>query len=153
VGARPERPDAIDEDVEPEARDASRRSYLAEERTLLAWWRSGLAAFAVAIGVGRLLPAFLDDEGKAPFVALGVACAILGLAFVVFGSFRERAQAQALAQGGFAPFSRAVVIALSVYLAGLAFRDDRARALGLTRWIPRLTCDCLVTYLALRDRR
>jgi inner membrane protein YidH len=107
--------------VEHEDRDASRRTYLAEERTLLAWWRSGLAAFAVAIGVGRLLPALLDDEGKALFVALGVAYAILGLAFVVFGSFRERAQAKALAEGGFAPLSRAVVIALSVYLAGLAF--------------------------------
>ena len=92
--------------VEPDSHDASRRTYLAEERTLLAWWRSGLAAFAVAIGVGRLLPALLDDEGKAPFVALGVAYAILGLAFVVFGSFLERAQAKALAEGGFAPLSR-----------------------------------------------
>ena len=43
--------------VEPGTHDASRRTYLAEERTLLAWWRSGLAAFAVAVGVGRLLPA------------------------------------------------------------------------------------------------
>jgi uncharacterized membrane protein YidH (DUF202 family) len=38
--------------VEPGNHDASRRTYLAEERTLLAWWRSGLAAFAVAVGVG-----------------------------------------------------------------------------------------------------
>ena len=106
--------------MEPKARDASRRTYLAEERTLLAWWRSGLAAFAVAIGVGRLLPALLDDPGKAPFVALGVAYAILGLGFVVFGSLRERAQAKALAEGGFAPLSRVVVTALTVYLALLA---------------------------------
>jgi hypothetical protein len=34
--------------VEPGTHDASRRTYLAEERTLLAWWRSGLAAFAVS---------------------------------------------------------------------------------------------------------
>ena len=106
--------------VEPEARDASRRTYLAEERTLLAWWRSGLAAFAVAIGVGRLLPALLDDEGKGPFVALGVAYALLGLALVLFGSMRERAQGKALAAGGFAPLSRAVVIVLTAYLALLA---------------------------------
>ena len=33
-----------------------------EERTLLAWWRSGLAALAVALGVGRLLPALLDER-------------------------------------------------------------------------------------------
>lgn len=106
--------------VEPEARDASRRTYLAEERTLLAWWRSGLAAFAVAIGVGRLLPALLDDTGTTPFVALGVAYAILGLAFVIFGSLRERAQARALAEGGFAPLARVAVTALTVYLSLLA---------------------------------
>jgi len=109
-----------DAEVEPETRDASRRTYLAEERTLLAWWRSGMAAFAVAIGVGRLLPALLDDAGKGPFVALGVAYALLGLALVMFGSLRERAQARALARGGFAPLSRAAVTALTVYLAVLA---------------------------------
>jgi membrane associated rhomboid family serine protease len=80
----------------------------------------GLAAFAVAIGVGRLLPALLDDEGQGSFVALGVAYAILGFALVLFGSLRERAQARALARGGFAPLPRAVVTALTVYLALLA---------------------------------
>jgi putative membrane protein len=106
--------------VDPQTRDASRRTYLAEERTLLAWWRSGLAAFAVAIGVGRLLPAVLDEDGQGPFVALGVAYALLGLALVLFGSLRERAQAKALAGGGFAPLPRAFVTALTVYLALLA---------------------------------
>ena len=116
--------------MEPDARDASRRTYLAEERTLLAWWRSGLAAFAVAIGVGRLLPALLDDAGKGPFVALGVAYALLGLALVLFGSLRERAQAKALAEGGFAPLSRALVTALTVYLAVLA-----VATIALVLWV------------------
>jgi uncharacterized membrane protein YidH (DUF202 family) len=106
--------------VEPESHDASRRTYLAEERTLLAWWRSGLAAFAVAVGVGRLLPALLDEDGQGPFVALGVAYALLGLGLVLFGSLRERAQAKALAEGGFAPLSRALVTALTAYLTLLA---------------------------------
>ena len=106
--------------MEPGSHDASRRTYLAEERTLLAWWRSGLAAFAVAVGVGRLLPALLDQGDQAPFVALGVAYALLGLGLVLFGSLRERAQAKALAEGGFAPLSRAVVTALTAYLTLLA---------------------------------
>jgi uncharacterized membrane protein YidH (DUF202 family) len=106
--------------VEPDSHDASRRTYLAEERTLLAWWRSGLAAFAVAVGVGRLLPALLDEDAQAPFVALGVAYALLGLGLVLFGSIREREQAKVLAAGGFAPLSRAVVTALTVYLTLLA---------------------------------
>jgi inner membrane protein YidH len=103
-----------------ETRDASRRTYLAEERTLLAWWRSGLAAMAVAIGVGRLLPAILDASSQGPFVALGLGYAVLGLVMVVFGSARERAQARALAAGRFEPLPRWVVGALTAYLAALA---------------------------------
>jgi uncharacterized membrane protein YidH (DUF202 family) len=106
--------------VEPDSHDASRRTYLAEERTLLAWWRSGLAAFAVSVGVGRLLPALLDEEGSGPFVVLGVAYALLGLGLVLFGSLRERAQTKALAEGGFAPLSGALVIAFTAYLTLLA---------------------------------
>jgi putative membrane protein len=107
--------------VDPQTRDATRRTYLAEERTLLAWWRSGLAAMAVALGVGRLLPALLDASSQAPFVALGVGYAVLGLTLVLFGSSRERAQARALAEGRFAPLPRWVVGGLTVYLALLAF--------------------------------
>ena len=39
---------------------------------------------------------------------------------MLFGSLRERAQAKALAEGGFARLPRAVVTALTVYLALLA---------------------------------
>jgi len=106
--------------VEPQPRDASRRTYLAEERTLLAWWRTGLASMAVALGVGRLLPALLDATSQAPFVALGAGYAILGLILVLFGSARERAQARALAEGRFAPLPGWVVGGLTAYLALLA---------------------------------
>jgi putative membrane protein len=106
--------------VDPETRDASRRTYLAEERTLLAWWRSGLAALAVALGVGRLLPALLDESSHTPFAALGVGYAILGFALVVYGSVRERAQSRALAEGRFATLPRAVVAGLTAYLSLLA---------------------------------
>jgi uncharacterized membrane protein YidH (DUF202 family) len=77
--------------VEPDTHDASWRTYLAEERTLLAWRRSGLAAFAVSVGLGRVLPALLEEDGQGPFVALGVAYALVGLGLVLFGSLRERA--------------------------------------------------------------
>jgi putative membrane protein len=100
--------------------DASRRTYLAEERTLLAWWRSGLAALAVALAVGRLLPALVESDSNAPFVGLGVAYALLGLGMVVFGSVRERTVAKALAEGRFAPLPIGVVFGLTAYLAVLA---------------------------------
>ena len=36
--------------------DASRRTWLAAERTVLAWLRTGLTATAVALGVGKVVP-------------------------------------------------------------------------------------------------
>jgi putative membrane protein len=39
-----------------QVRDATRRTRLANERTYLAWWRTGLTALAVSFGAGRLLP-------------------------------------------------------------------------------------------------
>ena len=64
-----------------EAGDATRRTRLANERTYLAWWRTGLTAFAVSLGAGKLVPA-LTDESRWPYVAVGIGFAVLGLAFV-----------------------------------------------------------------------
>ena len=84
-------------DPEPSVEDA-RRTHLASERTLLAWWRTGLAAFAVAIAVGRLVPSLLHVSA-APFVALGIGYALLGLALVVVGARRDRAVTRQIAAG------------------------------------------------------
>ncbi len=39
-----------------ELADATRRTRLANERTELAWWRTGLTALAVALAIGRVVP-------------------------------------------------------------------------------------------------
>jgi len=39
-----------------EGLDATRRTRLANERTYLAWWRTGLTALAVSFAVGKLVP-------------------------------------------------------------------------------------------------
>ena len=36
--------------------DSTRRTRLANERTYLAWWRTGLTTLAVAIGAGKIVP-------------------------------------------------------------------------------------------------
>jgi putative membrane protein len=46
--------------------DASRRTYLAGERTQLAWWRTGLTALAVALGVGRVVPELSKSAARWP---------------------------------------------------------------------------------------
>ncbi|HLB39195.1 MAG TPA: DUF202 domain-containing protein [Actinomycetota bacterium] len=100
--------------------DPSRRTYLAEERTLLAWWRSGLAALAVALAVGRLLPALLDEANAAGFVALGAGFALVGVALIVMGAVRHRAVERALAEGRFRSMPAAATWAITGALLVLA---------------------------------
>ena len=72
------------------AADASarRRTGLAGERTLLAWWRTGLTAIAVALGVGRLLPELAQESTRWPYALLGSAFALYGVAMLVYGTRR-----------------------------------------------------------------
>ena len=66
------------ESSDPAARqDASRRTLLAEERTFLAWFRSGLAAIAVSLAVGRLLPALVEGDQRV-YRLLGIGYGLLG---------------------------------------------------------------------------
>jgi putative membrane protein len=92
-------------------RDATRRTHLANERTYLAWWRSGLTAFAVSVGVGRVVPE-LTDVRRWPYALAGVGFAILGTFFIAYGAHRQRAVEESLARGEFSPPDRVVLLAL-----------------------------------------
>ena len=81
-----------------EAGDATRRTRLANERTYLAWWRTGLTAFAVSLGAGKLVPA-LTGETRWPYVVVGVGFALLGVVVVAYGFMRQRLVEQAVARG------------------------------------------------------
>jgi uncharacterized membrane protein YidH (DUF202 family) len=72
-----------------EARDATRRTRLANERTYLAWWRTGLTAFAVSIGSGKLVPA-LTTGATWPYTAIGIGFAIVGVFCVGYAFWRYR---------------------------------------------------------------
>jgi putative membrane protein len=87
------------------AEDATRRTHLANERTYLAWWRTGLTALAVALGVGRILPE-LGGGHTWPYVVLGSGYAILGIAMIAYGSRRQRAVDEAVAAGSYAQVER-----------------------------------------------
>jgi putative membrane protein len=106
---------------QPQFPDASRRTYLANERTELAWWRTGLTALAVSLGVGRLIPE-LGGGPNWPYAVIGAGYAVLGTAFIVYGSWRERAMRHALERGEFAYPDPRVFAALTTLavLLGLA---------------------------------
>jgi len=104
-----------------EAGDATRRTRLANERTYLAWWRTGLTAFAVSLGAGKLVPALTDDS-RWPYVAVGIGFAVLGLVFVAYGFRRMRDVDAAIARGEYARPDERIMgfLAATGVLLGLA---------------------------------
>jgi putative membrane protein len=83
-----------------ENEDATRRTRLANERTYLAWWRTGLTSFAVCIGVGRVVPG-VSHVTRWPYEAVGAGYGLLGIAFMTAGHLRIRKVEQALQRGEF----------------------------------------------------
>jgi putative membrane protein len=81
--------------------DASRRTRLAAERTELAWWRTGLTALAVALGVGRVVPELNHGLARWPYVVAGVGFAAWGIVALAYGSARGSSIDEALSRGGF----------------------------------------------------
>jgi inner membrane protein YidH len=81
--------------------DASRRTYLAGERTQLAWWRTGLTALAVALGVGRVVPELNDSSTRWPYVVAGVGYALWGIFVLAYGTAANEAMQRALREGRF----------------------------------------------------
>jgi len=96
--------------------DATRRTHLANERTYLAWWRTGLTAVGVSAAVGKVIPE-LTSGASWPYELAGVGFALLGIAFISYGLRRERAVSQALARGEFAAMDER--FAALVTLAGV----------------------------------
>jgi inner membrane protein YidH len=97
TGGPPAAPAAVDEGF-----DATRRTYLASERTQLAWWRTGLTALAVALAVGRVVPELTGNPLQWPYTVVGCAFAVYAIALIAYGTIRARAVDRAVAEGGFA---------------------------------------------------
>jgi putative membrane protein len=95
-----------------EAGDATRRTRLANERTYLAWWRTGLTAFAVSIGSGKLVPA-LATGATWPYTAIGIGFAIVGVFCSGYAFWRYREVEEAVRRAEFAPPEERLVALLS----------------------------------------
>ena len=88
--------------------DVTRRTWLAAERTWLAWWRTGVGVGAVALALGRFLPE-LTHRHSWPYRALGVGYGVLSVAVLIVGAVRQQRGADALRQNTFSELSSPVV--------------------------------------------
>ena len=91
---------------------------MADERTWLAWFRTGLAAAAVAIAVGGILPD-LSTGVTWPYRLLGLGYGVLAGAILVLAAVRQRRFAAALQHGDPAPPLRPLVMWLTVAAVAL----------------------------------
>ena len=86
--------------------DATRRTRLANERTYLAWWRTGLTAIAVSLAAGKVVPQLADTNSTWPYELIGAGFALIGIACIAYALIRERQVESALMRGEFVPPDR-----------------------------------------------
>jgi putative membrane protein len=96
-----------------ETKDATRRTRLANERTYLAWWRTGLTCLAVSVGVGRIVPGIAHVTNW-PYQVIGVGYGLFGIAFMVIAHLRVRTVERAVDRGEFARMDGRVSLGLLV---------------------------------------
>jgi putative membrane protein len=97
-----------------EAQDATRRTRLANERTYLAWWRTGLTALAVSLAAGKVVPQLSDTKSTWPYQVVGAGFALLGIACIGYGLRRERQVEAALMRGEFVAPDRSWTLVMTV---------------------------------------
>jgi putative membrane protein len=101
-----------------EPTDATRRTRLASERTFLSWLRGGLAAIAVGIGAGSVVPGLVDVDAW-PYVALGIGYVLLGVLLLLYGVARYRAVDAARHRGDYSPLETRGAVTLVAYAVAL----------------------------------
>ena len=97
-----------------DAQDATRRTRLANERTYLAWWRTGLTSLAVSLAAGRVVPT-LSHRTAWPYEVLGGGFAVLGVACIGIAYQREREIERALEHGRFATMDSRTTMVLTAF--------------------------------------
>ncbi len=100
--------------------DATRRTHLANERTYLAWLRTGLTAVAVGLAVAKLLPDLAGAGTTWPYASLGIGFCVLGIIMMAVGIRRVREVGRALERGEFRPMDDVAAVWVGILTITLA---------------------------------
>jgi putative membrane protein len=96
--------------------EAAARDHLANERTFLAWFRTGLGVGAIGLALPRLA-----NRNSAEVWAAGAIVAVLGLGILAFGVVRHRQTEQGLREGYVSTLGRsASVLVFLAVIVGVA---------------------------------
>ena len=93
--------------------DALRRTRLANERTFLAWLRTGVTCLATGLAVGRVLPELVGEDSTWAYAAIGAGWAVVGMGLIAYGLRRERAVSAAIERGDYAPLEKGALAVLT----------------------------------------
>ena len=102
-----------------ETGDATRRTWLAAERTWLAWIRTGLGFEAVALAIGKLVPAISDVETQWPYEVIGAGYALLGVLILIYAVAHRRRVEQALPRGEYVHADDRLIVGTLLVAAAL----------------------------------
>lgn len=95
-------------------RDFTRRTLLANERTYLAWWRTGITAIATALASARLVPELTNVKHVWPYTVLGVGFALIGIVCFAYGHIRRIQVDRAVRAGDFAELDHTIALLISI---------------------------------------
>jgi putative membrane protein len=107
-----------DRPIDP--RDYTRRTLLANERTYLAWWRTGITALATALAAARVVPELANVKHHWPYTVMGVGFGLIALVCFAYGHVRRIRVDRAVREGDFEELSHAVTLVVSIGGAVLA---------------------------------
>ena len=93
--------------------DSRARTHLANERTFLAWFRTGVTLIALGIAVAQFLGP--DAGGSLPALLLGVAVVVGGIALLLIGRWRYVGSRAQIDAGDFRPAALSVDLAVTVF--------------------------------------
>ena len=96
--------------------DSRARTHLANERTFLAWFRTGLTTIALGLAAGQFLAR--DVASGIPLTrGLATIVTLLGVFLVVVGVVRYVGQRKRIDRSNFRPADRAVLISAGAAIA------------------------------------